>query len=51
MKHLKKLSRKQKIALNSLGLDPKHYLRLIQDWESFTVVDIRTNKILPPVRY
>ncbi|WP_199856163.1 DUF6906 family protein [Clostridium botulinum] len=51
MKHLKRLSRNQKIALHKLGLNPKNYLRLTQDWESFTVVDIRTKKVLPPVRY
>ncbi|EDS78008.1 conserved hypothetical protein [Clostridium botulinum C str. Eklund] len=51
MKHLKRLSLRQKKALSSLGLDPKNYLRLTQDWESFTVVDIRTMKVLPPVRY
>ncbi|WP_223316941.1 DUF6906 family protein [Clostridium botulinum] len=51
MKHLKRLSRNQKKALSSLGLEPKHYLRLTQDGQYFVPVDIRTNKILPPVRY
>lgn len=51
MKHLKKLLRNQKIALSKMGLDSKNYLRLTHDHESFTVVDIRTNKVLSPIRY
>lgn len=51
MKYLKRLSLKQKKALSSLGMDPKNYLRLTQDWESFTPVDIRTMKVLAPIRY
>ncbi|WP_431732559.1 DUF6906 family protein [Clostridium botulinum] len=51
MKHLKRLTLTQKKILSSLGLNANNYLRFTQHWESFTLVDIRTMKVLPPVRY
>ncbi|WP_223316889.1 DUF6906 family protein [Clostridium botulinum] len=51
MRNLKKLSRNQKIALDKMGKNPKDYLRLTQDADSFTPVNIKTGKILGPVRY
>ncbi|WP_374200579.1 DUF6906 family protein [Clostridium botulinum] len=50
MKHLKRLTLTQKKILSSLGLNANNYLRFTQHWESFMVVDLKTNKILAPIR-
>lgn len=49
--HLRKLTRRQKAILTKMNKDPKNYLSLKKDFESFTLVDIRTMKPLNPIRY
>lgn len=46
----RRLTRAEKILLKQQGLNPKLYLRLKKDAESYTFIEVVTGKIIPPIR-
>lgn len=50
MKNPKKLNRNQKEFLSKQGLNSKDFLISRQDSESYTFYNVKTGKLLPPMR-
>lgn len=50
MKNPKRLKRKHKKFLSSQGCDPKDFLIITEDHESYTFFNKVTNKVMSPIR-
>lgn len=50
LKKLRKPSRNEKIYLEEQGLKPKEHLLERKDAESYTFYNVKTGKLLPPMR-